>query len=166
MRVKRQNRAETVLAFLAAALCSGCAIHTTTQRGQTEAEEQAQVKRRLDEIFDATQKKDFIRLDSYHLYGKSFTKFGVGQSGRQDASAGQKGEHDGLAPVSHLAMQADDLKIDVFREAAIATFILNYSFEAGTNKVARSERSTLVFVKDAGEWKIAHEHFSPFKAQP
>jgi ketosteroid isomerase-like protein len=146
--------------------CSGCACQTTTRRTPSASEEQAQVKRRLAEIFDAAQKKDFNRLDSYHLYGDSFTKFAVGQLGRQDASAAQKGEHDGLASVNHLSMQADDLKIDIFGDAAIATFIMNYSFEAGTNKVAKSDRSTLVFVKDEGEWKIAHEHFSPLKAQP
>jgi hypothetical protein len=36
-------------------------------------------------------------------------------------------------------MQADDLKIDVFGDVGIATFVLNYSFKA---KPARSKEST------------------------
>jgi len=46
-------------------------------------------------------------------------------------------------------MRADDLKIDVFGNVGIATFILDYSFDSGGVVVHRKERSTLVFVKDA-----------------
>jgi ketosteroid isomerase-like protein len=106
------------------------------------------------------------RLDSYHFYGPKFTKFAAEVFGRQDAAAARKGEHDGSAAVNDLKMQADDLKIDVFGDAAIATFILNYSFKTGTGTIEKKARSTMVFVKDRGTWKITHEHFSAPKSDP
>jgi ketosteroid isomerase-like protein len=125
-----------------------------------------QIEARLQEIFDAAEKKDLSRLDSYHLYGPKFTKFPAAPVGRQDAAIARKGEHDGLVAISALAMQATDLKIDVFGDVGIATFVLNSRFKAGGDPIERQERATLVFVKDHGAWKIAHEHFSPFKVNP
>ncbi len=60
-----------------------------------------------------------------------------------------------------MKMRADALEIDVFHNVGIATFILDYSFESAGQVVRRKDRTTLVFVKEAGEWKIVHEHLSP-----
>lgn len=128
--------------------------------------EQAQIEQRLKEVFDAAEKKDFQRLDSYHFYGPRFTKFSAASPSRQDTNVAREGEHKGLAAISELRMRADDLKIDVFGDAGVATFVLNSSYKAGGGVVESKERSTLVFVKDEGFWKITHEHFSPIKANP
>ena len=48
----------------------------------------------------------------------------------------------------------------------ISAIILKYSFKAGTNTVEKHAHSTLVFVKDLGEWKIAHEHLSALNPNP
>jgi ketosteroid isomerase-like protein len=77
-----------------------------------------------------------------------------------DAEAGRKGERAGLGGAKNLKMRIQNLKIDVFGDAGIATFILEYSFDSGTEVVRRKERSTLVFVRIAGEWRITHEHLS------
>ncbi len=127
-------------------------------------QEKTQIERVLHQILDAAEKKDLPRLDSYHFYGPKFTKFGGGQLGRLDAAAARKGEHDGLGAANNLSMRADDLKIDVFGDVGIATFILSYSYGSASERIEKKERSTLVFVKDDGSWKITHEHFSPFKA--
>jgi len=82
-----------------------------------------------------------------------------------DAATARKGERDGLQAVNDLFMKAQDLKIDVFGNTGIATFMFDYGFKAGTISVQKQARATLVFVKEAGEWKITHEHFSPSKAQ-
>ncbi|MCI0745176.1 MAG: nuclear transport factor 2 family protein [Verrucomicrobia subdivision 3 bacterium] len=126
----------------------------------------AQVEGRLHEIFDAAAKQDMPRLDSYHLYGPAFTKFAGEHPPRLDADAARAGEHQGLSAISNLSMKADDLKIDVFGQTAIATFLLNYSFNLATNTVQKNDRTTLVFVKDRGQWKIVHEHLSPYKSGP
>ena len=134
-----------------------------TDRHTNNPVEKAQIEHRLEEIFAAAQAKDFSRLDSYHLYGPKFTKFTGSSPERLDAAAGRNGEHVGLGSINGLKMKADALKIDVFGKVGIATFILDYSFSsAGVAKQAK-ERTTMVFIKDRGDWKITHEHLSSIK---
>jgi hypothetical protein len=114
----------------------------------------------LQEVFEAAETKDFARLEACHLYGPAFTKFTGTSNVRLDADASRTGERKGLSAASGLKMRADDLKIDVFGEVGIATFILGYSFDLNGMRVEKKERTTLVFVRDRGTWKIAHEHLS------
>ena len=148
---------------MAAILVAGCASVPRTNGPADDSQEQAQVQQTLYQIFDAAEKKDFNRVDGYHLYGPKFTKFAPEQPGRQDAAASRQGEHDGLSAINGLSMHANELKIDLFGDVAIATFIVDSHFKSGADTVERKARSTLVFVKDHGAWKIAHEHFSPLK---
>lgn len=143
--------------LLLASLVAGCA----SVRKADYPEEKAQIEQRLHDILDAAQRKDFSRLEGYHFYGPRFTRFSGSSPARQDAEATRQAEHDGLALLKNLKMRADTLKIDVFGAVGIATFILDYSFESGGETVRRKDRSTLVFVKDRGDWKIVHEHLSP-----
>ena len=149
-----------------ALIFSGCASAPTSRRADDEPQAQGQIRRRLEQILDACEKKDLERLDSYHLYGPKFTKFASESPDRQDAETARKGEHDGLGAVTGLAMKADNLRIDLFGNVAVATFVLNYSFKVGTNATAKSARTTLIFVKERDGWKIAHEHLSALKAGP
>jgi len=148
--------------ILVAALFVGCAS-APTKNTQTQ---EAQVKRRLYEILDAAEKKDFERLDSYHLYGPKFTKFSAASASRLDAAASRKGEHDGLGAINDLKIHSEELKTDVFGDVAVATFILNFSFKAGSGSIEGKEQATLVFVNNRGSWRITHEHFSPIKSNP
>ncbi|MCU1292626.1 MAG: hypothetical protein JWP08_1476 [Bryobacterales bacterium] len=150
------------LAIAVAFFGVGCACLPRTNP-QPDATARAQIEHRLEEIFTAAAAKDFERLDSYHLYGPKFTKFSGSKTERLDANAGQKGEHDGLGAINGLKMRADSLKIDVFDNVGIATFILNYSFDIAGGSQQAKERTTMVFVKESGTWKIAHEHLSPVK---
>jgi ketosteroid isomerase-like protein len=147
-------------------LFAGCAFAATPSLKEDYPEKRAQIQRRLKEIFDAAEKKDLNRSDGYHAYGPKFTKFAVGQLGRQDAIAARNAEHDRLGVINDLSMRADDLKIDVFGDVGVAAFVLAYSFRAGTDTIESKECSTMVFVKERGAWKIVHEHFSPFKSNP
>ena len=149
-----------------ALLLAGCATTPTTETSADQQRDKVQIEQRLNQIFDAAEKKDFDRLESYHLYGPGFTKFAPESPTRMDAAAARKGERDGLQAVNDLFMKAQDLKVDVFGNTGIATFIFDYGFKAGTNSFQKQSRATLVFVKDSGEWKITHEHFSPPKAGP
>jgi len=151
---------------LVALLCAGCVTSPATQSNVGTRGEAARIQQRLEEIFDAVGKKDVARVDSYHAYGPHFTKFTTESTNRLDAVAAREGEHAGLAPVSNLVMRADDLKIDVFGNVGIATFILDYHFEYGGNPIAKRGRATLVLVKKHGSWKITHEHLSAIKTAP
>lgn len=139
---------------------AGCVATRPATSGPTLAAERAAVRTRLAEIFHAAETKDMPRLDSYHAYGPQFTKF-ASSGQRMDAAAAREGEHAGLRAAAGLQLQADDLKIDVFDNAAVATFIAVMNFQSGTEKVAKRERCTLVLVKAGGSWRIVHEHFSP-----
>lgn len=145
------------LVFVAA----GCAAPRPAGLQADSPDEKAQIERRLHEVLAAAENKDFNRLESYHLYGPKFTRFSASSPARLDAATTRQAEHDGLASLKGLTMQADALQIDVFGPVGIATFILEYSFESGGATLRKKDRSTLVFVRDSGEWKIAHEHLSP-----
>lgn len=143
---------------LALVLLTGCAS-APRRASSSSTKEQAQVQQRLAEIFHAAETKDLARLDSYHWYGSHFTKFsGTGQ--RLDAAAARGGEHKGLGALLGLKLRADDLQIDVFDDAAVATFTMVATIQTGAEGITKRERGTVVFVKHEGSWKIVHEHFS------
>jgi ketosteroid isomerase-like protein len=118
-----------------------------------------QVRQRLTEIFHAAETKDLPRLDSYHWYGPHFTKF-AGTGPRLDAAAAREGEHKGLSALAGLKLTAENLQIDVFHDAAIATFTMVATIQSGPDAITKRERGTLVLVQHEGSWKIVHEHFS------
>ncbi len=125
---------------------------------------QAAVARRVREIMDAVGAKDVDRLDGYHLFGPKFTKFDdAAPFERQDAETTRRLERELVSAAEALAFRAEDLKVDVFGPAAVATFTLDWAttMPDGQEYAARS-RATLVLVEDGAEWKIVHEHFSPF----
>ena len=155
---------------VAALLLVGCASTPTSrltpQPAVAPGEEKAQIERRLKEIFDAAEKKDMDRLDSYHFYGPHFTKFSGATAARQDSAVARAGEHEGLGSIDGLLMQAENLKIEVFGSTAVATFILDCSFMAGNHGVDKKEQATMILVREGDQWKIVHEHFSAFKTAP
>lgn len=152
--------------LVAVILLAGCVSHSPGLPNRGESETKARIECLLRDVFEAAERKDLDRLDGYHLFGSKFTKFGPTGFARFDAAGTRAEEHAGLSAIQELSMHAEDLKIDVFGEAAIATFILKSTFRAG-DKVAESRsRATLVLVKDAGEWKITHEHFSVPRPSP
>ena len=141
-------------------LCAGCTSAPQPQMAAGDAEQKEQIRHVLIDIIDACEKKDFARLDNDHLYGPKFTKYDTGSPARWDAAAAREGERKGLAAANDLHMQAKDLDIEVFGNTGISTFSLVYQFKVGTDNIERSARATLVFVKEHGAWKIAHEHLS------
>src|SRR6059058_5747316 len=134
------NKAAIVLlASVSALIVIGCASVPKANLQADYPEEKARIEQRLNQIFDAAQKKELDRLDSYHFYGPKFTKFSASFPGRQDAAIARKGERDGLAAINGLKMQAEDLKIDVFGNVAIVTFILNTKFNAGAGEIRKDD---------------------------
>jgi ketosteroid isomerase-like protein len=127
------------------------------------AADQAQITKTVNDICDAVIKKDFDRLTAFHAYGPKFTKFEDDMLARQDAAVGKKAEQDAFAGVKAFDAKVKDLKVDVFGQVAVATFILVYTADTGKEKMAGQDRTTLVFAKDGGVWKIVHEHLSPLK---
>ena len=144
-----------------ALICVGC----VSADRKIAADATPAIQRRINDIFDAVQKKDLARLESYHLYGPKFSKFETAAAGREDAEEARAGEQKGISGATDLKMQAEDLKVDTFGNTAIATLILDYSFEGASGRVAKRAKATLVFVKEGGAWKIVHEHLSAAPGQ-
>jgi ketosteroid isomerase-like protein len=57
-----------------------------------------------------------------------------------------------------------DLKVDVFGPVAVTAFVMDYAVVAEGQRQELRARGTLVLAREAGEWLIVHEHFSPFAA--
>lgn len=138
----------------------------------TYANEQEEVERTLQGIFDAAERKDLDRLEQYHLFGPKFTKFSE-QGPRQDADVTSRSERQGIGGLLAFRPTLEDLKVDVFGEMAIATFTLRYEAVTTEQTLKGHSRATIVFVKvngdgdgagvedQDGDWRITHEHFSP-----
>jgi ketosteroid isomerase-like protein len=151
---------------LLAVFLVGCASARTTRLNASQPKEQAQIERRLQEILEAAEQKDWERLEGYHFFGPKFSKYAADSLGRQDARTARQDEREGLSALAGLSMRALDLKIDVFDQLAIATFIVESRFQTANGPLTKKARSTLVFVREGGDWKIAHEHFSALKSNP
>jgi ketosteroid isomerase-like protein len=155
--------------LILALVVAGCASARTgaSRAANLEERARAEIERRVLEVLEACEAKDFARLESYHLYGPKFSRFSDSSPARLGAEATRQAERDGLAAISALRMEAEGLKVDVFGDTGVATFILRYGFDSGGQSVRRSDRTTLVLVRDGGEWRIAHEHLSPInEGQP
>jgi ketosteroid isomerase-like protein len=132
---------------------------------ETYPEAQAQVKKRLDEIWAVVAGKDFAKLESFHLYGPKFTEFKDGQP-RGDAEANKKEEKESLSMLTDPKVEMNDLAIAIYGDTAIATFNGNLSAKIGGKPIQDRQAVTMVFVKSKGDWKIVHEHFSPLGMPP
>jgi ketosteroid isomerase-like protein len=147
---------KTLLPLCCAVLLLGC----STTRNSVSNTTEEQVRRVLADILDSAEKKDFARLDNHHWYGAHFTKF-ASSGTRLDAQQAREGEHKGLGGLTGLKLQTEDMKVDLFRDSAVATFTMAATFQSSEGMVTKRERGTLVFVRHDGDWKIVHEHFSP-----
>ena len=114
----------------------------------------------------AVQEQDLDLLESYHLWGPTFTKYDDWEPlERQDAKTTRRIEREGIGGDKAITASVSQLKVDVLGRVAIATFVFDYEMTLDTDeRVAAKARSTMVFVKDGSEWLITHEHLSAFKA--
>jgi hypothetical protein len=112
-------------------------------------------------VFRAAELKQLDRLESYHLFGPEFTKFDEFGEGREDAATARAAERRGLAGVKAFKASVQELKVDIFGVAAVATFIVVYSAETATGTADGRLRSTVVLARRDASWKIVHEHYSP-----
>jgi ketosteroid isomerase-like protein len=120
-------------------------------------------------FFEAGKNKDLTSLAELHAPRDCFTKFDENPPyTRQNSDEAFIYEQAAFANISDYRYAIDDLKIDLFGEAAVATFYLtyggmfvnDYSFEG--SPVSGKARVSMVLVRTPGGWRIAHEHFSKY----
>ena len=129
------------------------------------AQEQLEVERRIEEIMSAARRRAVDELDSYHAFGRKFTKFDdFAPLERQDADTTRRLEREAILGVEEFDPRVIDLKVDVFGPVAVTTFVMDYAVVAEGERHELRARGTLVLANEGGEWLIVHEHFSPFVA--
>jgi len=127
--------------------------------------EQAAVAAALDRLMQALSRGALDEVESLHLYGPKFSRFDDTGLGRQDGDRARVAERQMLSAVESFEGRVNGLKVDVFGVAAVATFVFEYELRVGGKPVSGKARSTMVFAKDGGRWKIVHEHLSPLARQ-
>jgi len=132
----------------------------TAAATQAVADAQAQVRHRLEEIWPTAAARDFERLESFHLYGPTFTEFKDGRP-RGDAASCAAGERATFSRLEHPLVNMNDLAVNVFGDVALATFNGHFTGQIAGNAVALDQQCTMVFVRVDDDWKIIHEHMSP-----
>ncbi|MGH9879623.1 MAG: YybH family protein [Nitrososphaerales archaeon] len=125
------------------------------------------IKKTVYKAFEIGKSKDLQSIQSLHYNDKRFSKFGdTPPYMRMDYNDACMHEELYFASVSDYDFKIEDLKVDIFDDIAIATFLIehtgmlvdDYSFTGRTMSV--KSRATMVFQKQGSEWLIIHEHFS------
>jgi ketosteroid isomerase-like protein len=129
------------------------------------AQEQLEVERRIEDIMSAARRQAVEELESYHAFGRKFTKFDDFEPlERQDADTTRRLEREAILGVEEFDARVVDLKVDVFGPVAVSTFVMDYTVVAEGERHELRARATLVLANEGNEWLIVHEHFSPFVA--
>ncbi|HNE29049.1 MAG TPA: nuclear transport factor 2 family protein [Saprospiraceae bacterium] len=127
------------------------------------ADRQQTIARTVHDIFQAAAEKNIDKLESYHLHSPKFTKFDDGEHrDLMDAEQGRVAEREIFTAIDSFTFNLVDLKASVFDRTAVAAFVIDYKARLQGAPIGGKVRGTLVFVDDAGHWKIVHEHFSTY----
>jgi len=129
--------------------------------------DEAVIKRTVYKAFEVGKSKDLQSIQGMHFSDKRFSKFGdTPPYMRMDYNEACMHEELYFASVSDYDFKIEDLRIDIFDNLAIATFLIehtgmlvdDYSFTGRT--MSAKSRATMVFQKKDSDWLIVHEHFS------
>jgi ketosteroid isomerase-like protein len=93
---------------------------------------------------------------------KNYTKFDDWPPFNRQEHDALRREAEALRVLKEYNYKVDDLRIDVFDDAAIASFIINYNGQIRNRKFYIKSRVSVFLIKKDAEWKIAHEHWSRF----
>jgi ketosteroid isomerase-like protein len=128
----------------------------------------AKIRDFIFEYFQLAKTKEIEKIDSF--LDPQFTKFGDSPPyDRREYDRALMLEQLQFASISDYDFKIEDLKVEVWKDSAIATFLLestgmivdDYSFRGTTiNNKAR----TTVFLNrnEKGQWKMIHHHLSKF----
>ncbi len=134
--------------------------HNTAMLHRSDPADQATIRRRLDQIWAAAAARDFQTLESYHLYGPTFTSFKNGAP-REDAAANAAGERAMFSMLEGPEVDMRELAVNIFGDVGIATFNGHFTGMMNGSPTELGQQATMVFISSGDEWKLVHEHFSP-----
>jgi ketosteroid isomerase-like protein len=129
------------------------------------AGDEAAIRAAMLELDDVVNRQDWDALRSSHLDGEKFSKLKRGQ-GRQDFEEMIAEEIANMSVMKDFKIDFRDLKIDVFGDVAVASSPALYTWTDQSGKaIERDMLATMVWVKTAEGWRIAHEHNSLAQAE-
>jgi ketosteroid isomerase-like protein len=79
---------------------------------------------------------------------------------RQDAETGLKNEFGAFKVLKDYSYDLADLKLDLMGDTVCATFHFHYTGQMRDQTFDVNSRVSIVLLKESGEWKIVHEHYS------
>lgn len=132
-----------------------------------EESDESVIKRAVYRAFEVGKSKDLQSIQQMHSNDERFSKFSdMPPYMRMGYSDTCMHEELYFASISDYDFKIEDLRIDMFGEMAIVTFLIehtgmlvdDYSFTGRTMSVR--SRATMVFQEIDKEWLVVHEHFS------
>ena len=126
-------------------------------------EAQAAIKAEMRRVVDAARRHDWEALRKAHLDSPKFTKFGRGRA-RENFEEMIASEIAGISTMKDPSVDFRDLRLDVYGDVAVSTSfpLFTWTDESG-ERVEIEIRSTVVWVKTAHGWRMAHEHNTPLE---
>jgi ketosteroid isomerase-like protein len=134
--------------------------------GSSFPDAQAAIKAEMRRVVDAAQRHDWEALRQAHLDSPKFTKFGRGRA-RENFEEMIASEIAGISTMKDPSVDFRDLRLDVYGDVAVSTSfpLFTWTDESG-ERVEIEIRSTVIWVKTAHGWKMAHEHNTPLEQPP
>lgn len=124
-------------------------------------EAKAEITKVMDTIWQCIAEKKIDKLISFHAYGPKFTEFQNGEK-RTGSKENEEFERSFFSMFTGInKWEANDLKIDVFGDVALATFHSDFQPIIKTDTIKVHAQMALLFVNTKDGWKITHEHSSP-----
>ena len=124
-------------------------------------ESKTEIAQVMDTIWQCIAEKNIEKLISYHAYGPKFTEFQDGErrTGSKENEAFERSFFPSFTGINK--WEANDLKIDVFGDVALATFHTDFQPIIESDTLRVTAQFGLLFIKTEEGWKITHEHSSP-----
>jgi len=126
----------------------------------------ARIRDVITEYFQLAKTKEIEKID--HFLDPAFTKYGDSPPyDRRDFDRALMLEQLQFASISDYDFKIEDLKIEVRKDIAVATFVLestgmivdDYSFRGTT--INNKSRATIVLHRNnGGRWRMLHQHLS------
>ncbi len=93
---------------------------------------------------------------------ENYTKFDDWPPFKRQGLDALKREAEALRVLKEYNYEVSEWKIDIFNDAAVASFIINYNGQIRNRKFYIRSRVSVFLIKRNDEWKIVHEHWSRF----
>jgi ketosteroid isomerase-like protein len=93
---------------------------------------------------------------------ENYTKFDDWPPFNRQEHDALRREADALQVLKEYNYKVDEWRIDIFDDAAVASFIINYNGQMRNRKFYIKSRVSVFLIRKNGEWRIVHEHWSRF----